>query len=38
MVDLERVCEEIEDVIGLDVFDVVFVFVKFGIGIEDILE
>lgn len=38
VVDLECVCVEVEDVIGLDVLEVVFVLVKVGIGIEEILE
>ncbi|WP_374335823.1 translation elongation factor 4 [Leeia sp.] len=34
----ERVCEEIEDIIGIDATDAVRASAKSGIGIEDILE
>ena len=34
----ERVCEEIEDIIGIDAIDAVKVSAKTGFGVEDILE
>lgn len=36
--DPERVCQEIEDIIGIDASDAVRVSAKTGIGIEDLLE
>ncbi len=36
--DLDRVCEEIEDVIGLDTTDAIAASAKNGVGIEEILE
>ncbi len=34
----ERVCEEIEDIIGIDAIDAVTCSAKTGVGIEDVLE
>ncbi|HRJ52108.1 MAG TPA: translation elongation factor 4 [Candidatus Thiothrix moscowensis] len=36
--DPDRVCQEIEDIIGIDASDAVHVSAKTGIGIEDLLE
>ena len=36
--DPDRVCEEIEDVIGLDASDALHVSAKTGIGVEGVLE
>lgn len=36
--DPDRVCQEIEDIIGIDATDAVHVSAKTGIGIEDLLE
>ena len=36
--DPDRVCKEIEDIIGIDATDAVHVSAKTGIGIEDLLE
>ena len=36
--DIERVSEQIEDVIGIDASDAVQISAKTGIGIEDVLE
>lgn len=36
--DVERVCEEIEDIIGLDTSDAVSCSAKTGVGVADILE
>lgn len=36
--DPERVCQEIEDIIGIDATDAVRVSAKTGVGIEDLLE
>jgi GTP-binding protein LepA len=36
--DPERVCEEIEDIIGIDATDAVQCSAKTGVGIEDVLE
>ena len=36
--DPDRVCQEIEDIIGIDALDAVHCSAKTGIGIEDILE
>ncbi|MDR0968557.1 MAG: translation elongation factor 4, partial [Holosporaceae bacterium] len=36
--DVGKVCEQIEDVIGLDCSDAIQVSAKLGIGIEDVLE
>lgn len=38
VVDFECVVEEIEDIVGIDVMEVVCCFVKIGVGIEDVLE
>lgn len=38
VVDLECVVEEIEDIVGIDVMDVVCCFVKMGVGVMDVLE
>lgn len=36
--DPDRVCQEIEDIIGIDATDAIHVSAKTGIGIEDLLE
>lgn len=36
--DVDKVCQQIEDVIGLDCTDAIFVSAKLGTGIEDVLE
>ncbi|WP_020394556.1 translation elongation factor 4 [Thiolinea disciformis] len=36
--DPDRVCQEIEDIIGIDATDAVHVSAKTGVGIEDLLE